>query len=121
MNTIARSEKARSERFSHVQWAHYVAAALGAFLIGFFDLVKNGNDTSPVSTGSVTVLRIAQTLEEHFSPALGQGAIALFLLGALGASVCFVYRPRSRKESFALGLSIFALASTTLPYNSPLN
>lgn len=88
----------------------YVAAAAGAFIIGFGDILKNGSDTT-----HVTVLRIADVLRTYFSPTLGQGWIALLLLAILGAFLSWIRRPPTRTDSFAVGLSVFAVLTALAP------
>lgn len=103
-----------ADRAGH--WSHYAAAAFGALIVGFGDLVHNGDEAN-----AATVLRMAATMREHVSPSLGTGGIALLLLTLIGLGVCFVIRPDSRKEGFTLGFSVFALLSAATPYDKPQN
>lgn len=89
---------------------HYLSAAFGGFLVGFGELVRAGSETT-----NVTVLRISAVLREQFSPVLGAGWIALCLMAIFSTILCGIYRPASRKESFALGLSVFAILAAFTP------
>jgi len=88
----------------------YLAADFGGFTVGFAELLRAGNDTT-----NVTVLRIAAVFREQFTPLLGTGWIALLALALFSAVLCSIYRPGTRKESFSLGLSIFALLTALTP------
>lgn len=92
-----------------------LAAGLGATVVGFGDLVKAGHEA-----GSVTVLRMAAALREHFAAALGQGWVALVLLAALAAAMCWIFQCWNRKESFTMGLSVFAVLTAASPYPAHL-
>lgn len=94
--------------------AEYLVGGFGGFLVGFTELLKSGSEST-----NVTVLRISAVLREHFSPALSGGWIALILLGIISMLLCYIYRPSSRKESFALGLSVFAVLTAVTPAQTP--
>ncbi|MGW8392444.1 hypothetical protein [Pseudoduganella sp. HUAS MS19] len=94
--------------------AEYLVGGFGGFLVGFTELLKSGSEST-----HVTVLRISAVLREHFSPALSAGWVALILLGIFSMLLCYVYRPASRKESFALGLSVFAVLTAVTPAQTP--
>lgn len=89
---------------------HYLSAAFGGFLVGFGELIRAGSETT-----NVTVLRISAVLREQFSPVLGAGWIALCLMAIFSTILCSIYRPASRKESFTLGLSVFAILAAFTP------
>lgn len=89
---------------------HYLAAAFGGFLVGFGELIRAGSETT-----NVTVLRISAVLREQFSPYLGAGWIALCLMAIFSTILCSIYRPANRKESFTLGLSVFAILAAFTP------
>lgn len=91
-------------------YGHYLAAAFGGFLVGFGELIRAGSETT-----NVTVLRISAVLREQFSPMLGAGWIALCLMAIFSTILCGIYRPVSRKESFTLGLSVFAILAAFTP------
>lgn len=90
--------------------SHYMAAAFGGFLVGFSELIRAGSETT-----NVTVLRISAVLREQFSPYLGAGWIALCLMAIFSTILCSIYRPANRKESFTLGLSVFAILAAFTP------
>ncbi|MFZ6719484.1 hypothetical protein [Undibacterium sp. Ji49W] len=96
------------------QWGIHAAAATGAFLLGFGDLLRGGSDST-----YVTVLRIADVLRIYFSSYLGQGWVALVFLCIIGGLLSYFYQPSSKKESFSLGMSVFALLTAASPYHPP--
>jgi hypothetical protein len=91
-------------------YARYISAAFGGFMVGFAELLRAGDDTT-----NVTVLRIAAVLREQFTPLLGAGWIALLALAIFSIMLCSIYRPGSRRESFTLGLSVFAMLAAFTP------
>lgn len=98
---------------------HYLSAAFGGFLVGFGELLRAGSETT-----NVTVLRISAVLREQFSPLLGAGWIALCLTALFSTILCGIYHPSNRKESFTLGLSVFAILAAFTPQQqirSPLD
>lgn len=97
-----------------IRLAYLLSAGFGGFLTGFGELLRVGD----VST-NVTVLRIAAVLREQFSPALGAGWIALLLLAVFAMILCVIYQSGSTKESFAVGLSVFAIFTVTAPPQEP--
>jgi hypothetical protein len=105
---------AQEESETSVGIALYLAAAFGGLLVGFGDLIRSGSDS-----GNVTVLRISGVLREQFSPVLGAAWAALLLLAVLSMVICWIYRPSSKRESFALGLSVFAVLTASTPYQLP--
>lgn len=83
-------------------WQLYLAAAFGAFCLGFGDLVKNGH--------TATVLKIADVIREHLFPGLGVGAaVALVLLIGLGVGYCWIQGPSTLVDAFNRGFSVFAV------------
>lgn len=93
--------------------AEYLVGGFGGFLVGFTELLKSGSEST-----NVTVLRISAVLREQFSPALSGGWVALCLLAIISMLLCYIYRPGSRKESFALGLSVYAVLTAVTPQQS---
>jgi hypothetical protein len=91
-------------------YARYISAAFGGFMVGFAELLRAGDDTT-----NVTVLRIAAVLRQQFTPLLGAGWIALLALALFSIMLCSIYRPGSRRESFTLGLSVFAMLAAFTP------
>jgi hypothetical protein len=89
---------------------NYLSAAFGGFLVGFSELIRAGSETT-----NVTVLRISAVLREQFSPSLSAGWISLCLMAIFSTILCSIYRPASRKESFTLGLSVFAILAAFTP------
>lgn len=83
-------------------WQLYLAAAFGAFCLGFGDLVKNGQ--------AATVLKIADVIHEHLFPGFGVGAaVALVLLIGLGVGYCWIQGPGTLVDAFNRGFSVFAV------------
>lgn len=104
------SDRTPGSAASRIESAHYLAAAFGGFLVGFGELVRAGSHST-----DITVLRISAVLREQFSPLLGAGWVALLMLAVFSTILCSIYRPNSRKESFTLGLSVFAILSAFTP------
>jgi len=97
-------------------WTKYFAAASGAFLIGFIDLLQSGSNED-----KLTIFRISSVLKQHFSQDLGQGWVALLFISIVGIILVPIYQPASRKDAFALGLSVFAILTSLTPYQQPQN
>lgn len=97
-----------------IELSQYFAASFGGFLVGFGELLRAGSEST-----DITVLRISAVLREQFSPVLGAGWVALLLLAIFSGILCSIYRPKSTKESFTLGLSIFAILSAFTPQQQP--
>ena len=93
-----------------VDVGNYLSAGFGGFLVGFGELLRSGSD-SP----NVTVLRISAVLREQFSASLSGGWVALLLLSIFAMILCAIYRPLSRKESFVLGFSVYAVLTAVAP------
>lgn len=102
------------QKLASSNFGYYLAAAFGGFLVGFVELVKNGNEAAEQST-TVTVLRISGVLRQHFSAHLATPGIAMLLLAIFGAILCSIYAPTSRKEAFTLGLSVYAVFASITP------
>ena len=86
----------------------YIAAAFGAFFLGFGDLLKNDK--------FATVLKMSEMIKQHLFTGFGAGAsIALILLVIFGIIVCWVHRPRTRIDAFSRGFSVFALFAVASP------
>ncbi len=104
---------------SHVNrpghWSSYLAAALGAFLAAFVDLLHNGGD---VDSRNALVLRISDVIRNHFDPELGGSLPAVLLVTTAGLVLCWLWSPSTRRDAFALGLSVFALFSAASPYST---
>ena len=86
----------------------YIAAAFGAFFLGFGDLMKNDK--------SATVLKMSEVIRQHLLPGFGAGAsIALLLLVIFGIVVCWIHGPRTKIDAFSRGFSVFALFAVASP------
>ena len=86
----------------------YIAAAFGAFFLGFGDLLKNDK--------SATVLKMSEVIRQHLFPDFGAGAsIALLLLVIFGIVVCWIHGPRTKIDAFSRGFSVFALFAVASP------
>ena len=86
----------------------YIAAAFGAFFLGFGDLLKNDK--------FATVLKMSEMIKQHLYPGFGAGAsIALIFLVIFGIIVCWVHRPHTRIDAFSRGFSVFALFAVASP------
>ena len=86
----------------------YIAAAFGAFFLGFGDLLKNDK--------SATVLKMSEVIRQHLFPGFGAGAsIALILLVIFGIVVCWIHGPRTKIDAFSRGFSVFALFAVASP------
>lgn len=92
-------------------WSYHAVSGAGAFVIGFSDLLRGGNDST-----SVTVLRISEVLRVYFSPHLSEGWFALVFLFLLGVLLSYIYQPTTRKDAFILGMGVFALLTAASPY-----
>ncbi len=92
----------------------YIAAGVGAFLAAFVDLLQNGGE---VGSRNALVLRISDVIKNHFHPELGAGLYAVMVVIAAGLLLCWLWSPSTRRDAFALGLSVFALFSAASPYS----
>lgn len=104
------NEDSASADKSKIGLGHYLSAAFGGFLVGFAELLRSGSDST-----NVTVFRVSAVLREQFSPALGDGWVALLLLAIFAMIFCAIYRPLSQKESFVLGFSVYAVLTAAVP------
>ncbi len=78
-------------------WRHYVAAGIGAFLLGVGDYTRHDTQS--------TVIALSKALGMEF-------ALALFLLApVLGIVAAWIYKPGTERDAFALGLAVFSLFS----------
>lgn len=96
-------------------WQLHLAAALGAFCLGFGDLVKNGH--------AAIVLKVADVIHEHLFPWSG-AAGALVLLIGLGVGYCWIQGPTTLVDAFNRGFSVFAvlaIATSTDAVPAPLS
>ncbi|MDQ3565625.1 MAG: tetratricopeptide repeat protein [Pseudomonadota bacterium] len=83
-------------------WQTYLAAAFGAFCLGFGDLMKNGK--------TATVMQISEVIREHLVPGFGAGAlVALIILVMLGIGYCWIQGPSTLTDAFNRGFSVFAI------------
>jgi hypothetical protein len=82
------------------------AAVFGAFCLGIADLIINGDAS--------TVMKMGDIMHKHLGMP-SSGGIALLLLMLLGAGLCIVRQPKTRIDSFTIGLSVFAVL-TLSPY-----
>jgi hypothetical protein len=90
----------------------YVAAGIGAFLLGFGDLLINER--------SATVLKVGEVIRQYLVPSLTSSPLVAFLfLILLGVAVCFIHQPRSRVDGFTRDSSLFALLAAITPFNIP--
>lgn len=88
------------------------AAALGAFILGFGDLLNNDK--------SATVIKIAEVIRQYLYPELMYGAlISLMMIVILGCGICWVHQPHTRHDAFTRGLSVFAVLAVITPYELP--
>ena len=81
-------------------WKLYLAAAIGAFLLGLSDYFRNG------SASTVMVLHnglVAPVAGFSLVPAI------LFATPFLGVVAAWIYRPSSERDAFALGFAVFSL------------
>jgi hypothetical protein len=102
---IRKDRKITKKEFAFIVFS----AVFGALCVGIGDLLING-DTS-------TVVKMADIMYMYLG-APNNACIALLLLMLLGAGLCIVRQPKTRIDSFAIGLSIFA-ALTLTPYQDP--
>ena len=86
----------------------YMAAAFGAFFLGFGDLLKNDKHA--------TVLKMSEVIKQHLFPGFGAGAlVALLLFVLFGVIVCWIHGPHTKVDAFGRGLSVFALFAVASP------
>jgi hypothetical protein len=102
--------KAADVETQPLRYTHYLSAAFGGFMVGFAELIRAGDETT-----NVTVLRIAAVLRKQFTPLLGEGWSGLLVLTLFAIILCSIYRPITRKESFSLGFSVFAMLAALTP------
>lgn len=93
-------------------WKIYAAAAFGAFVLGFSDLLKNES--------TATVLKMAEVLRQYVYSGFGTGAwFALLVLAILGIALCWIHGPGTRVEAFSRGFSVFAVLAVVTPTGDP--
>jgi hypothetical protein len=93
-------------------WKIYAAAAFGAFILGFSDLLKNGS--------AATVLKMAEVLRQYVYSGFGTGAwFALLALAILGIALCWIHGPGNHIDAFSRGFSVFAVLAVTVPTDDP--
>jgi hypothetical protein len=89
-------------------WKLHVAAAIGAFFLGFSDYVRHG------ARSTVAILNTALIPSPETSLIL----VILLLTPILGLIATWIFRPSTEREAFALGFavfSVFALAPEQKP------
>jgi hypothetical protein len=89
-------------------WKLHLAAAIGAFFLGFSDYVRHGARSTVATLNAALVP----------SPEISLIAAILLLTPALGLIAAWIFRPSTEREAFALGFavfSVFALAPEQKP------
>ena len=81
-------------------WKLYLAAAIGAFLLGLSDYFRNGSDSTVMVLNNGLV-----------APVAGLSLVPVILLATpfLGVIAAWIYRPSSERDAFALGFAVFSL------------
>ena len=81
-------------------WKLYVAAAIGAFLLGLTDYVRHGTKSTVVAlnyalstlNGSITLL-----------------LVLLLMTPILGLIAAWIYKPTTERDAFTLGFAVFSI------------
>lgn len=107
--TMSNPNESLSTAAKEPSYKLYLASALGAFFLGFGDLLNN--DTA------ATVLKMGEVIRQYIFPGLqSAGLIALIFLVIFGCCVSWVHRPQTRLDAFARGASVFAILAVATPY-----
>lgn len=89
-------------------WVLLLCSALGAFVVGFVDLMNHGDQS--------TTMKIAEVIRNYIYSPVGRGGIyALLVLVILGSGSCVIYSPKSKLDAFARGLAVMTLLNTSTP------
>lgn len=95
----------------------YFGTAAGVLTVTMADILKNGSGIP----SHAALFRASDAMKLLFPDGIAvyiQSWLTLLLLMTLGLIFCWVTKPKSIKESFTLGLSIFALLATLAPYET---
>jgi hypothetical protein len=102
------SSKATKPEEQEKVWVLLLCSALGAFVVGFVDLMNHGDQS--------TTMKVAEVIRNYIYSPVGRGGIyALILLVLLGSGSCIIYSPKSKLDAFARGLAVMTLLNTSAP------
>lgn len=89
----------------------YLSGAIGAFCLGFGDLINNDK--------AATVLKVSEVIKQNLIPGFEGGALIAFAaLMIISGLLCWVHPPQSRIEAFTRGFSVFAVLAVVSPYQN---
>jgi hypothetical protein len=99
-----------AERMPLSYVAIFVSALIGSGVAALADLLQKDTAGAVVKVQTTLAMLVDQKLSTLW---------AIVLLMILGAALCFVFQPETRKNGFTLGLSVISVVMTATPTKPP--